>query len=87
MKIEEVKALKVGDMVRYHDHLGGTETIEIVISEWRKQESQGRQGYNVTLQTVAIMSKGDADEWDESPYVGEEGWITEFNHGCFERIA
>ena len=88
MTLEEAKALKVGDMVRYHDSLSDMETIEIVIEEWGKDGAKGELIFPVesaSLQTVAVMNEGD-DE-DDRANIGDEGWINEYNHDCFERIA
>jgi hypothetical protein len=87
MTLNEVKALKVGDLIRYHDSLSNMETLEIVMSEWGQQGHNEMHTPNVTLQTVAVMNEGWRDEWDEPAKVGDEGWINEYNYGCFERLA
>lgn len=88
MTLNEVKALKVGDMIRYHDSLSNMETLEIVIEEWGKYGAKDGLVLPVvsaSLQTVAVINEGDDD--DDKANIGDEGWINEYNYGCFERIA
>ena len=88
MTIEQVQALKVGDMVRYHDSTSDMETLEVVLSEWGKQKYKEIHMPNVTLQTVAVMNEGNVGAYrDDRAQVGAEGWINEYNHDCFEKIA
>lgn len=86
MRIEQVQALRVGDMVKYHDNISNMETIEIVLSEWGKKKYKELHMPNVTLQTVAVINEGNDDEECRAK-VGDEGWINEYNHECFEKIA
>jgi hypothetical protein len=87
MTIEQVQALKVGDLVRYYDSLSEMETLEIVLSEWGKQKYKEIHMPNVTLQTVAVINEGDDDDGESGATIGDEGWINEYNHDCFEKIA
>ena len=83
MTLEQAQALRVGDMVRYHDGLSNMETLEVVISEWGRKKNMYMP--NVCLQTVAVMNEGDDD--DDKANIGDEGWINEYNLSCFEKIA
>ena len=83
MTLDEAKALKVGDLIRYHDPLSLLETYEVVMEGWHKHDSRCMDC--VTLQTIAIVSQGDYE--DDPAYIGEMGWINEYNIEQFERIA
>ena len=83
MTLDEAKALKVGDLIRYYDPLSLLETYEVVMEGWHSQDDRCMDC--VTLQTVGIVSQG--DDGDDPAYIGEEGWINEYNVGCFERMA
>ena len=85
MTLKQAQALRVGDMVRYHDSLSDMETIEIVISEWGKRRYSKLHLPSVTLKTVVVINDGDDD--DEKANIGDEGWINKHNHGNFEKIA
>ena len=89
MTLNEVKALRVGDMIRYHDSLSNMETLEIVIEEWGKYGAKDGLVLPVaraSLQTVAVISEGNDDE-EYRAKVGDDGWINAFNCDNFERIA
>ena len=88
MTLEQVQVLKMGDLVRYKDEESKTESIEMVICEWGKDEikSHGTVPRVVRLKTIAIVNQSEDDE-DNEAYIGEEGWITEYNTARFERIA
>lgn len=83
MTLDEAKALKVGDLIKYHDPLSLLETYEVVMEGWHRHD--GRCMDCVTLQTVAIVNQGDYG--DDPAYIGEEGWINEYNIEQFEKIA
>jgi len=81
MTLEEAKALKVGDLVRYATTNKSIETIEVVVVEWDKQRPD-RYNASLRLVTLAILR----DEWKERE-VGAEGWINTNNCHWFEKIA
>ena len=83
MTLDEAKALKVGDLIKYHDPLSLLETYEVVMEGWHRHD--GRCMNCVTLQTVAIVSQN--NDGDDPAYIGEEGWINEYNIEQFEKIA
>jgi len=85
MTLDEAKALKVGDLVRYHDPLSLLETYEVVMEGWHKHDGGSLSTDCVTLQTIAIVSQGDYE--DDPAYIGEAGWINEYNIEQFEKIA
>ena len=84
MKANEVKALKVGDLLRYRGGAtgDGSETLEIVIEEW-----QGGDEGQVTVQTVAII-KQKQRLWvhDTQCYIGEKGFVQWNNFENFEKV-
>jgi hypothetical protein len=89
MTLNEAKALRVGDMIRYRDWENNWETIEIVIEKWHKKTKEGEMIFpleSASLQTVAVIKEGDDDE-EYRAKVGDEGWVNEYNHDCFEKIA
>jgi len=83
MTLDEAKALRVGDLIRYHDPLSLLETYEVVMEGWHRLDSTCMDC--VTLQTVAIVNQGDCG--DDPAYIGETGWITVSNIEQFEKIA
>ena len=89
MTLEEAKALRVGDMIRYRCFENNMETIEIVIEKWGKNGAKDELVFPVvsaSLQTIAVIKEGD-DEWEYRAKVGDDGWINEYNFEDFERIA
>jgi hypothetical protein len=78
MTLDEVKALKVGDLLRYATSDKTTETIEVVVETW----DRGCDMFAVQVVTVAVL----LDKLSNC-FVGEEGVITRTNCGIFERIA
>ena len=89
MTLEEAKALRVGDMIRYCDWENNMETIEIVIEKWHnvsKEDALVFPTESASLQTVAVISEGDDDE-EYRAKVGDDGWINAFNCEDFEKIA
>jgi hypothetical protein len=88
MTLEQAQALKVGDMVRWKDPNTREETLEVVIApaEWTKRQLRSNpRAVAVALQTIAVMNSG--DDPDDKANIGDEGWINEYNHGCFEKVA
>lgn len=89
MTLDEAKALRVGDMIRYRCFENNMETIEIVIEEWGKDGAKDELVFPVesaSVQTVAVIKEGD-DEWEYRAKVGDDGWINACNCEDFERIA
>ena len=80
MDWNEMKALKVGDLVRYaiQDEV---ETIEIVTKVWTSDPDTWFGGM-VTLSTIAVLF----DQMGTSN-VGDEGGISEANSHYFEKLA
>ena len=80
MDWNEMKALKVGDLVKYavRDEI---ETIEIVTKVWTSDPDTGFGGM-VMLSTIAVLF----DEEGTSK-VGDEGGISISNSHYFEKIA
>ena len=79
MDWNEMKALKVGDLVKYaiQDEV---ETIEIVTEAWTNDPDMG-WGV-VMLSTIAVLF----DQMGTSN-VGDEGGISEANSHYFEKLA
>ena len=74
MTQEEVRTLKVGDLVTWKDPDNDAQTIEIVTREWDKR--------SVRLRTIAVL-----EDPDDELNVGDDGFI--HNHNCvnLERVA
>ena len=77
MTQQEVRTLKVGDLVTWNDPDNGAQTIEVVT-----ENDCNPEDIHVQLRTIAVLEDPD-DELD----VGDDGWI--HNHNCvnLERIA
>ena len=75
MTQEEVRTLKVGDLVMWKDPDNGAKTLEIVTAT-------SKYPTHVVLRTIAVLEDPD-DELD----VGDDGFI--HNHNCvnLEKIA
>ena len=89
MTLNEAKALRVGDMIRYLDLENSMETIEIVIEEWGKDGAKDELVFPVesaSLQTIAVINEGYDDE-EYRAKVGDDGWINEYNFENFEKMA
>ena len=70
MTQEEVRTLKVGDLVTWNDPDNGAITLEVVI-----ENDCNPEDIYVQLRTIAVLKDPD-DELD----VGDDGWI--HNHNC-----
>ena len=81
MTLDEAKALKVGDLLRYATSDKTTETIEVVTETWERANSK-YDTFAVQVVTVAVLLNKLRD-----CRVGEEGAITSHNCGVFEKIA
>ena len=77
MTQEEVRTLKVGDLVTWTDPATCSQTIEIVTSNDCEPKI-----IHVQLRTIAVLCDPE-NEHD----IGEEGWIHNYNCICMERIA
>ena len=77
MTKEEVRTLKVGDLLTWKNPETYVETIEVVIKNGCVSEH-----IHVQLRTVAVLYDPN-DELD----VGDDGWINDHNCDCLERIA
>ena len=89
MTLDEAKALRVGDMIRYRCFESNMETIEIVVEKWHNESKEGALVFpteSANLQTVAVIKEGE-DEWEYRAKVGDDGWINAFNCEDFDRIA
>ena len=88
MRLEEAQALKVGDLVRYKEEDGEAETLEVVTAEWGTDRlNQVKTPRVIRLQTVAVITQSEDDDIGGQCFIGEEGWINEYNVACFEKIA
>ena len=79
MTQEEVRTLKVGDLVAWKDPDTGATTFEVVT------ENDCMSQYDpihVQLRTIAVLEDPD-DEYS----VGDEGFIHNHNCVCLEKIA
>ena len=77
MTKEEVRSLKVGDLVTWKDPDSGATTFEVVTESDCSQKI-----IHVQLRTIAVLEDPE-DEYN----VGDEGFIHNHNCVCLERIA
>lgn len=79
MTLEQAKALKVGDIVRYKNP--HTETLEIVTEAWVRSKSK-YDIISIRLSTLAVL----LDKRKECD-IGDKGWINDLNCWHFEKIG
>lgn len=77
MTLEEVRTLKVGDLVTWRDPDNGATTFEVVI-----ENDCSPKNIHVQLRTIAVVEDPE-DEYN----VGDEGFIHNHNCVCLERVA
>ena len=82
MTQEEVRTLKVGDLVTWKDPDTGATTLEVVV-----ENGCSPKIIHVQLRTIAVIKNVDVDDGIVEYNVGDEGFI--HNHNCVnvEKIA
>ena len=77
MTKEDVRTLKVGDLVTWKDPDTCEETIEVVTENGCEKER-----IHVQLRTIAVLY-----DPNNGANIGDEGWIHQYNCVCMEKLA